>query len=106
MNRTKTFQNIGILMPTFLMVFAMVGCGGNQEEKKWEEDVTAIGERHHNLPDRLQYGVGGNQPGEAESQTAMLNAIDALEEDFNALKGGRSPGEVSICAGRGVQRGC
>ena len=91
MNRTKTFQNIGILMLTFLMVFAMVGCGGNQEEKKWEEDVTAIMNDITTSQTDFNTALAGIQPGEAESQTVMLNAIDALEEDFNALKAVEAP---------------
>ena len=33
----------------------------------------------------------GIQPGDAGSQAAMLNAIDTLEEDFNALKAVEAP---------------
>ena len=42
MNMTKTFKKVGVLAIVLLMIAALVGCGGNQEEKQWEEDVTAI----------------------------------------------------------------
>lgn len=43
MNMTKTFKKVGVLAIVLLMIAALVlGCGGNQEEKQWEEDVNAI----------------------------------------------------------------
>ena len=86
MNMTKTFKKVGVLAIVLLMIAALVGCGGNQEEKQWEEDVTAIMKDITLSLTDFNTALAGIQRGDADSQTAMLNAIDPLEEDFNALK--------------------
>ena len=91
MNMTKTFKKVGVLAIVLLMIAALVGCGGNQEEKQWEEDVTAIMNDITLSQTDFNTALAGIQPGDADSQTAMLNAIDTLEEDFNALKAVEAP---------------
>lgn len=91
MNMTKTFKKVGVLAIVLLMIAALVGCGGNQGEKQWEEDVTAIMNDITLSQTDFNTALAGIQPGDADSQTAMLNAIDTLEEDFNALKAVEAP---------------
>lgn len=91
MNMMKTFKKVGVLAIVLLMIAALVGCGGNQEEKQWEEDVTAIMNDITLSQTDFNTALAGIQPGDADSQTAMLNAIDTLEEDFNALKAVEAP---------------
>ena len=91
MNMTKTFKKVGVLAIVLLMIAALVGCGGNQEEKQWEEDVTAIMNDITLSQTDFNTALAGIQPWDADSQTAMLNAIDTLEEDFNALKAVEAP---------------
>ena len=85
----KRVLAIGLAMT--MAAAALVGCGGNQEEKQWEEDVTAIMNDITLSQTDFNTALAGIQPGDADSQTAMLNAIDTLEEDFNALKAVEAP---------------
>ena len=73
------------------MIAALVGCGGNQEEKQWEEDVTAIMNDITLSQTDFNTALAGIQRGTLTPRTAMLNAIDTLEEDFNALKAVEAP---------------
>lgn len=91
MKMTKAIKNIGVLALALLMVFAMTGCGGNKAEKKWEEDATAIMNDIATSQSEFYTVLTNIQPGNADSQSEMLNCIDTLEGNLNKLKALEAP---------------
>ena len=99
MKLTKAIKRVGALALAMLMVFAMVGCGGNKAEKEWEDNMTAVMNDITNSQTAFNTALSGIQPGDADSQAAMLNAIDTLEGDFNKLKAIEAPEKYQAVQG-------
>ncbi|WP_195985879.1 hypothetical protein [Clostridium sp. D33t1_170424_F3] len=92
MKLTKLVKSVGVLALAALMMLTMAACGGgNKEEEKWEQDVTVIMEDITTSQTAFNTALANIQPGDEASQTAILDAIATLEDDFARLKEVEAP---------------